>query len=44
MGGGYLLLGDRVPLAIAWLVGVMGLTYVELGIQTAAPSYYSCPC
>lgn len=39
-GGGYLVLGHRVPLALAWLVGVLGLTYVELGIQTAAPSYY----
>jgi len=39
-GAGYLVLGHRVPLAIAWLVGVIGLTYVELGIQTAAPAYY----
>lgn len=39
-GAGYLLLGHKVPLAIAWLVGVLGLTYVELGIKTAAPSYY----
>lgn len=39
-GAGYLALGHRVPLALMWLVGVMGLTYVELGIQTAAPSYY----
>jgi len=39
-GAGYLVLGHKVPLAIAWLVGVIGLTFVELGIQTAAPSYY----
>lgn len=39
-GAGYLLLGHKVPLALAWLVGVVGLTYVELGIQTAAPAYY----
>ncbi len=39
-GAGYLVLGHKVPLALAWLVGVIGLTYVELGIQTAAPSYY----
>ncbi len=39
-GAGYLLLGHKVPLAIAWLVGVIGLTYVEFGIQTAAPAYY----
>ena len=39
-GAGYLLLGHKVPLALAWLVGVIGLTYVEFGIQTAAPAYY----
>lgn len=39
-GAGYLVLGHKVPLALAWLVGVLGLTYVELGIQTAAPDYY----
>lgn len=39
-GAGYLLLGHKVPLAIAWLLGVLGLTYVEFGIQTAAPAYY----
>lgn len=39
-GAGYLLLGMKVPLAIAWLVGVLGLTYVEFGIQTAAAQYY----
>ena len=39
-GAGYLLLGHKVVLAVAWLIGVIGLTYVELGIQTAAPDYY----
>lgn len=39
-GAGYLVLGHKVPLALAWLVGVLGLTYVELSIQTAAPAYY----
>jgi len=39
-GAGYLVLGQKMLLAVAWLVGVIGLTYVELGIQTAAPSYY----
>ena len=39
-GAGYLVLGHKVGLSVAWLVGVIGLTYVELGIQTAAPSYY----
>ncbi len=28
-GAGYLLLGHKVPLALAWLAGVIGLTYVE---------------
>ena len=35
---GYLVLGHKVVLSLAWLVGVIGLTYVELGIQTAAPA------
>lgn len=39
-GAGYLVLGHRTPLALAWLVGVLGLTYVETGIKTAAPAYY----
>ena len=39
-GAGYLVLGRKVALGVAWLVGVIGLTYVELGIQTAAPDYY----
>ena len=28
-GAGYLMLGHKVPLALAWLAGVFGLTYVE---------------
>ncbi len=39
-GAGYLLLGTKVGLALAWLVGVIGLTYVEFGIKEAAPEYY----
>lgn len=39
-GAGYLLLGHKVPLAIAWLLGVVGLTYVETSIKTAAPDFY----
>lgn len=39
-GAGYLVLGERAILAVAWLVGALGLTYVELGIQDAAPQYY----
>lgn len=39
-GAGYLVLGHQVPLAICWLVGVLGLTYVETSLQTAAPALY----
>jgi len=39
-GLGYLILGKKVPLAIAWMVGLIGLTYVEFGIKVAAPEYY----
>jgi hypothetical protein len=39
-GAGYLLLGHKVGLSLAWLAGVIGLTYVELGIKVAAPEYY----
>ena len=27
-------------MAVAWVLAAIGLTYVELGIQTAAPAYY----
>jgi hypothetical protein len=39
-GAGYLVLGEKLPLAIAWLVGVFGLTYVETSVKTAAPDLY----
>jgi hypothetical protein len=39
-GLGYLVLGHKPALAVAWLAGVLGLTYVETSIQTAAPTYY----
>lgn len=39
-GAGYLLLGHKALLAAAWLIGVVGLTYVEFGIKAAAPEYY----
>ena len=39
-GAGYLALGHKVPLSLAWLIGVIGLTYVEFGIKTAAPAFY----
>lgn len=39
-GLGYLILGRKMLLAVAWLLGVIGLTYVEFGIKGAAPDYY----
>lgn len=39
-GVGYLILGQKIPLAIAWLVGILGLTYVELSVKTAVPELY----
>ena len=39
-GAGYLVLGEKRVRALGWLAGAGGLTYVELGIQTAAPGYY----
>lgn len=39
-GAGYLLLGHRMVLAVMWLIGVIGLTAVEFGIQGAAPAFY----
>lgn len=39
-GAGYLLIGQKIALSLAWLVGVIGLTYVEFGIKEAAPEYY----
>lgn len=39
-GAGYLVLKQKVPLAIAWLVGVIGLTYVELSIQAIDTRLY----
>ena len=47
-GAGYLLLGHKVPLALAWLAGVFGLTYVEqfhsfggATLQTADPTAFA---
>ncbi len=39
-GLGYLILGHKTPLALGWLAGVIGLTYVETSVQTAAPHLY----
>lgn len=39
-GLGYIILGDRVPLGIAWLIGVIGLTYVETSLQPVDAGLY----
>ena len=40
-GAGYLIAGVKRGLAVLWLVGVIGLTYVEFGIQESEPTLYS---
>jgi hypothetical protein len=42
-GLGYLIVGPSVPkraLGAAWFLSMVGLTYVELSVQTAAPALY----
>ncbi len=39
-GLGYLILGIKPVLAVAWLAGVIGLPYVELSIKDMAPNLY----
>ena len=39
-GAGYLVLGVKRALSVLWLIGVIGLTYVEFGIQTPLPDLY----
>lgn len=40
-GLGYLLLGTKQALAVLWLVGVIGLTWVEFGIQEPEPTLWT---
>jgi len=40
-GLGYLIAGVKRTLAILWLVGVIGLTYVEFGIREPEPTLYN---
>ncbi len=40
-GAGYLLAGIKQTLAVAWLIGVIGLTYVEFGIRESEPRLYA---
>lgn len=39
-GLGYILLGQRVARSVLFLIGAIGLTYVEFGIKEAAAEYY----
>ena len=40
-GLGYLIAGIKRPLAVLWLVGVVGLTIVEFGIREPEPGLYN---
>ena len=40
-GLGYLIIGAKQVLAVLWLVGVIGLTYVEFGIREPEPDLYT---
>lgn len=40
-GAGYLLAGIKQGLAVLWLAGVIGLTYVEFGIRESEPTLYT---
>ncbi|MCB9639687.1 MAG: hypothetical protein H6727_12410 [Myxococcales bacterium] len=39
-GLGYLIAGTKTLLGVGWLVGVIGLTYVELSLQKPMPQLY----
>jgi len=39
-GAGYLIVGVKRGLAVLWLAGVIGLTYVEFGIREPEPTLY----
>ena len=40
-GLGYLIAGVKRGLAVLWLAGVIGLTYVEFGIRESEPTLYA---
>ena len=40
-GLGYLIAGVKRGIAVLWLVGVTGLTYVEFGIREPEPTLYT---
>ena len=39
-GLGYLIAGVKRDISVLWLVGVVGLTYVEFGIREPEPTLY----
>ena len=39
-GLGYIILGQRIVQSVLFLIGVLGLTFVEFGIKEAAAGYY----
>ena len=40
-GLGYLIAGVKQGIAVLWLIGVIGLTYVEFGIRDPEPTLYN---
>jgi hypothetical protein len=40
-GLGYIIAGIKRGLGVLWLVGVIGLAYVEFGIKESEPTLYS---
>ena len=40
-GAGYLIAGVKRGLAVFWLVGAVGLTWVEFGIRESEPTLYA---
>lgn len=39
-GLGYIILGERILQSVFFIVGLVGLTWVEFGIKEAAAEYY----
>ncbi len=40
-GAGYLLAGTKRALAVLWLAGAVGLTWVEFGIRESEPTLWA---
>ena len=39
-GLGYIILGERILQSVLFIIGLVGLTWVEFGVKEAAPSLY----